>query len=81
MKLWLLRPIGNKEAWKPWYDKVYEFVIRAETEESARKIADDRGGRENHDGVTPWLDPEQTSCADLTKGSTQEVISCDYVAA
>jgi len=51
MKLWLLRPVvghGNLEddPWSPWYDKAVGFVIRADTEENARVLAQSRGGDE-----------------------------------
>jgi len=47
MNLWLLRPSSNlpddraKNPWIPWYDKCFGMVIRAETEEDARKLADE----------------------------------------
>ena len=39
MKLWILRPlIGNNTAWRPWYDKCFGMVVRAESEKIAREI-------------------------------------------
>jgi hypothetical protein len=38
VRLWLLRPVESGSAfWEPWYDKAFGFVVRAETEEDARK--------------------------------------------
>ena len=43
MKLWLLEAKANlptdDNPWEPWYDKSFGFVVRAETEAEARKIA------------------------------------------
>lgn len=41
MKLWLLRPIDpHGGLWDPWFDKIFGFVVRAETETEARTLAD-----------------------------------------
>jgi hypothetical protein len=83
MKLWLLRPIEGLEndPWEPWYDKVFGFVIRAETEERAREIANENGRdetckfnariyREGRDPIyltlpDPWLDSTLSTCDEL----------------
>ena len=49
MKLFHLYPKENIEGenpWSPWYDKAFGFVVRAETEEEARKLANEEGGDE-----------------------------------
>lgn len=51
MKLWLLKaredlPLKN-DPWEPWYDKVFTMVVRAETEEEARRVGDENAGEEN----------------------------------
>ena len=51
MKLWLVRPIetddDGDDPWEPWYDKAFGFVIRAESDQKAREIANEKwGGRE-----------------------------------
>lgn len=61
MKLWLLKvkytdasnnqPLS--EAWVPPWDKTFGFVIRAETEEEAREIAQANGGGETED-ASKW---------------------------
>ncbi len=59
MKLWLLRPnknlSENDNPWKPWYDKAFSFVVRAETEEDARKLAHKNAGSEKDDEEYCWL--------------------------
>ena len=77
MVLWQLRPIGWDDdaddeqlppAWQPWYDKAFDFIVRAETSEEARVMADAGAGGENaYDFRTkttlhPWLDPTQSTC-------------------
>ena len=38
MRLWILRPIDEAAGqWSPWFDKAFGFVMRAETEEAARR--------------------------------------------
>ena len=81
MKLWLLRPKkefpeGYQDPWLPWYDKVFGFVIRAETEENARKIADKNAMAEN-DPLHPWLDPLLSDCIELTSEGEEELILQD----
>lgn len=79
MTLWLLRPVeGLLDAdnpWKPWYDKSFGFVVRAETETSARTFADEKAGDENRGSFlgkqiaktsNPWLDPRYSTCIPLT---------------
>lgn len=55
MKLWLLRPIKD---WIPWYDKSFGFVIRAESEDAAREMADKNRENENAKNGNPWLDEQ-----------------------
>ncbi len=44
MKLYLLRPL---KVWQPWYDKCFGMVIRANSEEEARKEASNHSGDED----------------------------------
>jgi hypothetical protein len=87
MKLWLLEPIGNLKSgdnpWNPWYDKTFGFVIRAETEEQARNMANKNAGDENRGGflgekiantTTPWLDPHYSTCTELQNDSESKII-------
>ena len=51
MKIFELRPVenlkNNDNPWKPWYNKSFGFIVRAETEAEARKYADENAGDEN----------------------------------
>ena len=97
MKLWILRPVAglpeDDNPWEPWYEKAFGFVIRAETEEDARKIAHENAGHEN-DGefklpqmshaehrwntTTPWLDAKYTSCTELSAEGEAGVLMRDF---
>lgn len=88
MKLFLLKTIPP---WDPSYDATHGLLIRAESEQHAREMAnedtlldhasppsrprDQRGRLEDGLGVIPeewtihdrpWLDPERTSCDEVT---------------
>jgi len=84
MKLWLLIPGPDESAWTGW-DMAQKFVIRAETEEQARKLADSCGGEETITGEYdwqpqenhPWLDSNQSTCAELLPDGEEEVISSE----
>lgn len=71
MKLWLLKPIHD---WDPWYDKVFGFVIRAETETDARSIACVLSGEEGKD---VWKDNSLTLCHELTSDGKVGVVLID----
>lgn len=93
MKLWILRPKENlseqNNPWEPWYDKAFGFVVRAETEEHARQIANCCGGNETgpismivyRTGGDPWLDPELSSCVELTSDGEEKMILMDFYSA
>ena len=64
---------GRDNLWSPWYDCRFGFVIRAESEEAARKIAHKHAGNENlgyHGGRlkrrSPWLSEIYSTCVELT---------------
>ena len=69
MKLWLL-DLGNK--WD--YDWVHGFVIRAETEAQARKLAASWAGDE---GEAAWLRPENSTCEELLVQGDAEMLLRD----
>ena len=89
-KLWLLRPVqGDDETglWNPWYDKAFGFVVRAETEEEARDLAQKEGGDEVY-GISysspkgpAWTSSDHSTCRELTADGEAEVIMQDYHAA
>ena len=79
MKLWELKPRRESGAWEPWYDKAFGFIVRAETETDARRIAAENHGDE---GKYAWLEAEQSTCSELTaEGTAAEVILRDFAAA
>ena len=79
MKLWILKPVENlrknDDPWEPWYNKSFGFVVRAETEESARKFASEQSGDENS---ASWLDAKYSSCAELTTEGETGVVIQDF---
>ncbi len=81
-KLWLLRPVEglpkDDNPWHPWCDKAHGFVIRTETEEEARKMANEDGKPEVGPQGDPWLDAKYSSCVELTPEGEAGVIICDY---
>lgn len=83
MKIYLLRPNpDNDAAWKPWYDKAFGFVVRAESEEQARLFASEKGGEENEFGKpSPWLDPRQSTCEEVTADGEAGLIIHDIARA
>jgi hypothetical protein len=85
MKLWLLRPVDglskNDNPWSPWYDKAFGFVIRAETEEEARALADANGGDESGATKHPWKDAKYSTCDELRPEGAAEVVMQDFASA
>jgi len=101
MNIYLLRPIavadGAPWPWSPWYDKAFGFVVRAETEEEARQLADAEAGDENNavnaEGYYiygpaaakqerhPWLLAEFSTCVILTADGDAGVIIKDFASA
>ena len=84
MKLWLLRPHRpmsvirtDGDAWDPWYNVIFGFVLRAETQAAARRLAHENAGDENRSELDPWLDPAQSTCEELTGDGPAEVILSD----
>jgi hypothetical protein len=83
MKLFLLKPQENlpeDNAWEPWFDKIFGFVIVANNEIEARQLAHKYGGSETgtlsygiyRTGGNPWLDPIQSSCIELIANNYKE---------
>lgn len=81
MKLWILRPAKESLLWNPWYDKAFGFVIRAETEEDARRIAQENAGDETRYNAPAWTDPVNSTCIELTADGPEEEIMRDFAAA
>ena len=84
MKIYILRPTEISttsdpcDPWDPWYDKAFGFVVNAENEQKARKLADINAGDENRDTRHPWLDEKYTTCIELIASETEEVIIIDF---
>lgn len=80
MKLWLLRPIKihGDSLWNQWYDKAFGFVVRANTEQEARELANEESGDEVYDEPDVWLKQEFTLCEELTTQGESEVILRDF---
>jgi len=89
MKLWLLRPIDTLpfNPWDPWYHCAFGFVVRADTEQEARKFASDNGGEENSEQRTdgneckPWLNPDYSTCEELWAEGEVGLVIRDFAAA
>ncbi|KKK81891.1 hypothetical protein LCGC14_2808870 [marine sediment metagenome] len=92
MKLWLLGPLHTEgdDPWDPWYDKAFGFVIRAETEQRAREIANENSGDENRgkflgqktaNTKSPWLDPKYSTCEELLQDGPELLVLRDFAAA
>ena len=94
MKLWILRPVKgldkNDNPWEPWYDKVFGFVVRAETEDEARAFAHAEAGDENRGEFLyrktantnqPWMDAKYSTCTDLLPEGDAGVVMQDFAAA
>jgi hypothetical protein len=83
MKLWLLKPRDNlpenDNPWEPWDKKALGFVVRAETEAQARRLAHLHAGAENHSAITPWLEPDYSSCTELAAAGEPGIVMCDVV--
>lgn len=81
MKLWILRPVPKEDRkgddpWDPWYDKTFGHVVRAETEEAARELADEDANEENRDHKA-WLESKYSTCEVLNADGPSDVIISD----
>ena len=89
MKLWLLRPVNNNDTpWVPWYDKAFGFVVRAETAQAARRIANEHAGCEALDRNNTWMNtleiwtnPALASCVELLTEGAEGLIIRDFASA
>ena len=80
MKLWLLEPKELPDENNPWaggYDRAYKFVVRAVSEEEARRLAYVESGAESK----AWLNSELSDCVPLKKKGDAGVICRDFSAA
>ena len=81
MKLWKLIPRDdlpeNDDPWEPRDRKAMGFVVRAQDEAQARELAHSHAYAENHSTLTPWLDPDYSSCEELPADGVPAVVMCD----
>lgn len=94
MKLWLLTPRGDVlrrtvNPWRPWYDKVFGAVVRAESEQRARELVQEAAGHEGlgiyralgieeeEVALTVWLDDYFTRCRELLARGKEEIVVLD----
>ena len=94
MRLWFLRPRAGVLAreshpWRPWFDKVFGIVVRAQSEAQARALAQGEAANEGlgiyrtlgyrHEAIAAgvWLDPTYTACDELEAGGPAGILLVD----
>lgn len=78
MKIWLLSPMGEAAEYFDGYDTSQGFVVAAETEDDARKYAENESGDESYTiffnsedsarrepNYKIWLNDKMTRCVEL----------------
>lgn len=82
MKLYELRPVDglsiDDSPWLPFYEKSFGFIVRAENEEQARRIATEYGGKEIRKNKEAWLNPELSSCNELLPEGEADLVMRDF---
>lgn len=88
MKLWRLTPrhdsiwwcVEGKDPWQPHHNKAFGFIVRAGDEEEARWQAHQAAGEENEalEGVRPWMDPNYSSCNEVTGEGSPEILLVNF---
>lgn len=81
MKLWILEPVDPKSLrfWRHYVN--LGFVVRARTEDEARKLASGCAADEDRcclDGTAAWICPSVTKCEELTASGEPGVILVDF---
>ncbi len=79
MKLWLLRPRRGdfnpvNDHWEPWFEKAFGLVVRAETEQDARRFAREMRGETGK----IWQDDRYTTCDELKAEGEPGVLLVDW---
>ena len=86
MNLWLLRPVRE---WVPWHDSLLGAIVRAETEEDARRMVQAAGGTESRrhrlgtaaaedTPIPAWTDPALSTCVELSAEGESKVLMQDF---
>ncbi len=70
MHLWLVKRIGPVD-----YDEYEGFLIRAESEQRAREMAEAKRADEEKG---TWADPERSSCTLVTAEGAEEILLEDF---
>jgi len=81
MKLWILKARAalprDDNPWKPSHDKNFGLVIRAESEDRARNLAQSVAADEAPN--SPWLDAKYSTCDELLSEGNEGVLLIDNV--
>lgn len=87
MKLWLLQPrddvLEDDNPWHPLYDKVFGFVVRAQSERRAHAFATEQARNEVDEALPEarkdaWLNAAFSTCVELTAEGEPGVILRDF---
>ena len=86
MKLYKLSPIEDLQddnPWRPWFDKCFGIVVRAENELQARRLAASKAGDESSDckDGNPWLYAKYSKCEIIEQNGDSEIILIDFASA
>ena len=77
--IWELRPIDEDAGhWVPWYDKAFGFVVIADSEEEARRLA---SLSHSDEGAEVWLDHAETTCEEIDGDDESRVVICNFAGA
>lgn len=76
MRLWHLRGRLDEGPWNTLKDNVVGFIVRAEDEEQARRLARDEAGGE--DGYV-WMESQFSTCTELLAAGDAAVVMADLV--
>lgn len=81
MKLWLLESrddltMANDPWWRK-YDCFIGFVVRSESAENARKLANELAKNDPIDRPV-WLDDRYSTCTEVTQNGDEDLILASY---
>ncbi|MDT8848970.1 hypothetical protein RN053_00570 [Pantoea dispersa] len=79
MKLWILKARdgdfnAEENPWEMPYDKNFGLVIRAESEERARELAQAVAQDEALYCNSPWLDAKYSTCNELSNDGSEDIL-------
>lgn len=77
MKLWLIKGVLGHPKWRSVrWGRATEFVVRAETEAEVRQSIVN-GEFFGQEGADVWLDPETSTCSELTADGDAGIVLSD----